>query len=89
MRSDCTAVVAGSACGEAARLYSCGWRCDRHSPWALAGKRSLPKPDPERTAQGLRERKSRIPGLPDVCGHGEDRGPVYCALCRIEAREKE
>jgi hypothetical protein len=19
------------------RLYPCGWRCDRHSPWALAG----------------------------------------------------
>lgn len=21
-----------------ARPYPCGWRCDRHSPWALAGR---------------------------------------------------
>ncbi|QFR00743.1 hypothetical protein F9278_36320 [Streptomyces phaeolivaceus] len=23
-----------------ARPYPCGWRCDRHSPWGLAGHKS-------------------------------------------------
>lgn len=26
-----------------ARLYPCGWRCDRHSPWAIKG---LANPSP-------------------------------------------
>jgi hypothetical protein len=26
-----------------ARFYPCGWRCDQHSPWALAGR---PEPQP-------------------------------------------
>lgn len=26
-----------------ARLYPCGWLCDRHAPWARLG---LPKPEP-------------------------------------------
>jgi hypothetical protein len=30
-----------------ARLYPCGWRCDRHSPWALAGR---PRPGTVRLA---------------------------------------
>lgn len=25
------------------RFYVCGWRCDRHSPWAVLG---LPRPAP-------------------------------------------
>jgi len=30
-----------------ARLYACGWRCDRHAPWALAGRpEPLPGPGP-------------------------------------------
>lgn len=28
-----------------ARPYPCGWRCDRHSPWALA-KQPEPEPGP-------------------------------------------
>lgn len=28
-----------------ARLYACGWRCDRCSPWALTG-REEPQPGP-------------------------------------------
>ncbi len=28
---------------ERARRYACGWRCDRHAPWALAGR---PEPQP-------------------------------------------
>lgn len=27
-----------------ARLYPCGWRCDRHSPWALAGRTAPESP---------------------------------------------
>lgn len=29
-----------------ARLYPCGWRCDRHSPWALAGRPGPESPAP-------------------------------------------
>jgi hypothetical protein len=32
------------------RLYPCGWRCDRHSPWGMAGHDSPTprvKTDPE------------------------------------------
>ncbi|MEV8042433.1 hypothetical protein AB0P02_01130 [Streptomyces griseoluteus] len=28
-----------------ARLYPCGWRCNTHAPWALAGQPE-PKPGP-------------------------------------------
>lgn len=42
-------------CRARARLYPCGWRCDEHSPWALAGR---PNPDslidPTRTLEALR-----------------------------------
>jgi hypothetical protein len=42
-------------CPEPARLYPCGRRCDKHSPWALAG---LPNPDtqvdPRYTLDGLK-----------------------------------
>lgn len=31
-----------------ARPYPCGWRCDRHSPWALANQ---PKPGMHATTQ--------------------------------------
>ncbi|MCZ7414285.1 hypothetical protein [Streptomyces sp. WMMC897] len=24
------------------QLYPCGWRCDRHAPWALAGRPETP-----------------------------------------------
>lgn len=30
-----------------ARHYPCGYRCDRHSPWALAGWTTFPRPVPE------------------------------------------
>jgi hypothetical protein len=34
-----------------ARLYPCGWRCDRHSPWARAGlPEPSPRPDPAAAA---------------------------------------
>lgn len=36
-----------------ARLYPCGWRCDAHSPAALAG-RAVPVPDPALTLDALR-----------------------------------
>lgn len=32
-----------------ARPYPCGWRCDRHSPWALAHQPE-PQPGPGRPA---------------------------------------
>ena len=42
-------------CRATARLYPAGWRCDAHSPWALAGR---PNPDsqvdPARTLDALR-----------------------------------
>jgi hypothetical protein len=32
-------------CGAGASLYPCGYRCDTHAPWALAG---LPDPSSKR-----------------------------------------
>lgn len=76
-------------CGEVARFYTCGPRCDPHSPAALAG-RPVATPDPQQTAQAFRGRSRQRPdplkNLPDDCDHGESRGPRFCALCRRHAR---
>lgn len=32
-----------------ARPYPCGWRCDRHSPWARAGWPGPTRPVPKET----------------------------------------
>lgn len=32
-------------CGRPGLLYACGWRCDAHAPWAVAG-RPRPRPGP-------------------------------------------
>lgn len=42
-------------CVSPARLYPCGWRCDEHAPWALAGRPNpMSRVDPTRTIDGLR-----------------------------------
>lgn len=78
----------GIACGEPARFYPCGPRCDPHSPWAIHG-RTLPKPDPQWTAQGFLQHKPAMPGQvwPEECDHGEPKGPRYCGLCRKMMKE--
>lgn len=44
-------------CRATTHLYPCGWRCDEHAPWALAGR---PDPrtqvDPTKTLDALRAR---------------------------------
>ena len=52
-------------CGQAqAPLYACGWRCDEHAPWALAGR---PRPQP---GPGLPGSACAAPGAP--CGPAAD-----------------
>lgn len=81
----------GGICGQEARPYICGPRCDPHSPWAMAGH-TIPVPKPEWTAEGFRRRaeasRGAIPdNLPETCSHGEPKGPRYCALCKAQARK--
>lgn len=80
---------ARAECGQDARLYPCGPRCDAHSPAAVSG-RPVPVPAPEWTAKAFRERaghrRDPLDNLPDQCPHAEPKGPRYCALCRRKAR---
>lgn len=50
---ECTYTQSATCDATPPRPYPCGWRCDTHSPWNLAG-RTLPNPDPARTIEGLR-----------------------------------
>lgn len=48
---------------QAARLYPCGWRCDRHTPAAMAGRPETP-PGPGWPAGSYLNRSSESPAPP-------------------------